>query len=127
MTTIRRRAAEWVAQQRLLHAAVDITYRRGDISAEMTAVVGSTRFEAEMEDGRIVETESRDYLVAPGDLVIEGVPIEPRPRDRIVETIAGKTCEFEVMAPAGQPVFAWIDPARLQMRIHTKQIEDEEQ
>lgn len=105
---------------------VPVSYRRGEDSVELVAVVGSTRFEAEQEDGRILESESRDYLVAPGDLVLDGQPVEPRRGDRIVETIGGQPCLFEVAAPAGEPIWQWIDPARIQMRIHTKQIEDPE-
>ena len=63
------------------------------------------------------ETESRDFIVRTADL-----PEEPRRGDRFAWR--GRT--YEVLAPAGQPVWLWCDGFMNARRIHTKETGGEE-
>lgn len=99
-----------------------VTYRRGAASMPVTAVVG--RYAADVGDGNglTVRTEVRDYLIAAADLVLGGVPVEPRGGDRIVEGDPAAGTVFEVMDLAGEGPWRYSDPARTVLRIHTRRV-----
>jgi len=105
---------------------VVVTYRRGEASAEVTATVGQTVFEVEDEYGVVMQSQTRDYLIAAADLVLAGQRIEPQEGDRIEERRDGKTRIYEVMAPGGEPAWRPSDPAGQILRIHTKEVATED-
>lgn len=108
-------ANQWLAGQRRLHLATDVTWSRGGATATAPATVGRTVFETESATGRVERMESRDYIVATSDL-----PSEPREGDKIAETHGAKTFHYEVMAPGGTPAVHYADATRTAYRIHTK-------
>lgn len=102
-------------------AGVTVTYHRGAFSVELPATVGST--DITILDGNGFQTivSSRDYLIEAAALVLDGEQVEPQKGDLIVEVIDGQTCTHQPLDLNGEPSFRYSDPARSQLRIHTKQ------
>lgn len=99
---------------------IPITYRRGDDSVELTAVVGQTATSLAIDEaGSQVRGSIRDYLVLPEDLVLDGAVTKPRPGDRITDPDG---VVLEVARLAGEPGWRWSDPGRQVVRIHTQEI-----
>lgn len=118
-------ADEWLAGQFRSHLSSAVTYTRGVNSISgLLATVGRTQFETTDDNGVVEAWESRDFIVSKSDMVLSSTAIEPARGDRITQTLNGATCVFEVMAPAGQPVWRWSDSRRYRMRIHTKLVSE---
>jgi len=111
-------AVESLVEQCRTGLARQITYRRGEKSASIAAVVGQTTFDQTNEYGVVTSTTSRDFLIAVSDLLLDGQPIEPARGDQIDDS--GRT--YEVMAPGDEPHWRFADPYRLIYRVHTKEI-----
>ena len=92
-------------------SSTDVTYRRGGMETSVKAVVGRTVFRSTNDYGVWVRTETRDFIVRADQL-----GLEPRQGD----VIDFDGCEYEVLAPYGEPVWRWSDPYRTARRIHTK-------
>jgi len=115
----------WLQAMRHEHAAHAVTYRRGAASVELAATVGRTEYEVDTGHGIVERYESRDYLLRAEELVLDGENGEqttPQTGDRIEEVIGETTVVYAVMAPANEPLWAYADPARLTIRVHTKQV-----
>jgi hypothetical protein len=115
-------AASWLADVRTAHLSHPVTYCRGDGSADVPATVGRTVFEIDDGSGAVERFESRDFLIAASALPVD----EPRPGDKVKEPAGGKLVVYEVMAPGKEPCWRWSDPFRKTVRVHTKQIGEEE-
>ena len=98
--------------------------RSGMSSLELTAIKAQTSFEQTDEEGLTTWAESIDFLIAPDDLVLNQVQLEPQAGDQIQELIGSNLCLFEVMALDGQTTWRWTDPYRTLRRVHTKQVEE---
>jgi len=120
MSNLLEQGAAWLQEQRTRHLTRTGTYLRGGESVELSATIGSTTFEQADEYGVLHRTESRDYLIAAGDLVLAGKLELPKPGDRIRETDGDQIFLYEVMAPGGEPAWRYSDPYRRTLRIHTK-------
>lgn len=107
------------------HAGVDIVYLRQAASVAVVASIGQTLFQSDNGTGVTSEFESRDFLVAAADLVLDGSQTLPKAGDRIRETAGGVTYVYEIMAPGNEPVWRYSDRERLMLRIHTKQVATE--
>lgn len=108
--------AEWLAEQRRSHLTHEIEYVAGTVSTNIVATIGRTEFEVATEGGVIERTESRDFIVATGDL--EEAPARG---DRIREPRGALVYVFEVMAPVqSAPAWRWADATRTAYRIHTR-------
>ncbi len=101
---------------------VTVTYRRGEESFEVTAVIGSTKVEIADQNGRRVRVEVRDYLLASADLLIDEQPIEPQNGDVIEQTIGTNVNSYEVTPLGADDCWRFSDPGQLEYRIHTKRI-----
>jgi len=112
--------AAWMTGQLQAAAGTTVTYRRGTDTADVTATIGRSEFEAQDQSGVIERWESRDYLVPAADMPFG----EPARGDVIVETSGTIELEYEVASPRGVPVFRYGDAFRSIVRIHTKQISD---
>ena len=110
----------WLTSQLNAAAGTTVTYRRGSDTAEITATIGRSEFEAQDQNGVIENWESRDFLVPAADLPFG----EPLRGDVIIETSGELELEYEVAAPRGVPVFRYGDAFRSIVRIHGKQIGD---
>lgn len=121
MGDVLRNAAIWLERMRTTHATTPITYRTADFDLEaVPATVGKTDFQVEGRSEVWQQFEARDFLLLAADLVHGGEFVEPQAGHQIIEA-DGTT--FEVMAPAGEPVWQWSDPYRQTARIHTKLVE----
>lgn len=119
------RGSEMLGRMRRAHISRPVTYRRGEQSAQLDAAVGSTAFERTDDYGVIHRVESRDYLIAAADLVIAGETVRPVAGDRVEEPGPDVLHVYEVIAPAGEPVWRYSDPQRRTIRIHTKLVRTE--
>jgi hypothetical protein len=114
---------EWLANQLKVHASSEVTYQRGLNQVQVQAVIGRTLLKLEDGYGGVhMEWTDRDFLIAPTELILAGLPILPERGDIIRETENGTTYLYEVMAPGNEPPWRWSDPHRQLFRIHTKQI-----
>jgi hypothetical protein len=96
-----KQGAEWLESQRRAHASTEVVYTRV-----------------------ITQVESRDYIVAVEDLVLDGEAIEPAPGDQIIEGDLDDGVKYEVMAIGGEGCWRWANHLRTAYRIHTKQAAD---
>jgi hypothetical protein len=111
--------AAWLSSQLKAAAGSVVTYRRGDLEAEVTATIGRSEFESTSSSGAIENWESRDFLILAADLPFG----EPERGDLVLELSGGDELEYEVAAPRGIPVFRYGDAFRSIVRVHTKQSE----
>lgn len=113
-------AAAWLSDIRRTHVSQAVTYVRGDLTVEVQATVGSTKFPLNTDDGGTIEYVARDYIIAVEDLVFgSGDPVEPQRGDKIIE--GDRT--YECMGPGGgEQDWRYSDPHHLAYRIHTKQV-----
>ena len=100
-----------------------VIYSRGSATATINATVGRTVFKQSGEYRSLIRTESRDYLIAAADLVLDGQRTEPQRGDRIVDTLNGQSITIEVLAPGDEACFRYSDPFRITLRIHTKLVD----
>ena len=104
-------------------AGRSVTYRRPSASqsVELTAVKGSTRYQAGDTDGLVTTVNVEDFLVEAAALTLGGSVAQPVAGDRIDEG----NLTYEVMAPGGsEPAWRYMDAGRTTLRIHTKLIDD---
>ncbi len=109
--------ASWLSAQLKANAGATVTYVRDGLAATVTAAVGRSAFEGAGQNGVLERWESRDYLVAAGELPFG----EPRRGDSIAETRNGETVVYEVASPRGVPEWHYGDAFRTIVRIHTIQ------
>jgi hypothetical protein len=115
-------ASVWLGEQRTAHLSRPVLYCRADDSVEVAATVGRTVFEIDDGSGAVERFESRDFLIGSSALPVD----EPRPGDKVKEAAGGKLVVYEVMAPGKEPCWRWSDPFRRTVRVHTKQIDEED-
>jgi hypothetical protein len=125
-----QKASAWLEDQRTKHLTQTVVYQRGTSdTVEALATIGTTVFRLDDGTGATIHVESRDYLILVADLVLVGMPIEPKRGDQIRETAlpgpGGQTLVYEVIGPGDEPCWRWSDPYRTTRRIHTKQIDTE--
>lgn len=121
MTDLLGKAADWLERQRHQHLTAAVWFERDGKRIGLQATIGRTQFESTDEYGRVLRTESRDFLVRAADLVIDGPAVLPRSGDLIIEG----GLRYEVMSPPGEPEWRWSDVNRSTLRIHTKQTDEE--
>lgn len=126
MTNLMHRGSQWLAGKLVQHAATPVTYRRGVVTAPLTATVGQTRYESHDQDGVITRSLVRDFLIDTAALVGSAIASLPKRGDQIEETVAGTTYVYEVANIGGEPPWRYSDPYRTKLRIHTRQINTRE-
>lgn len=117
------RGQAWLAEKLAQHASQPILYQRDDVSVELTATIGVSRYEQDDGEGVITRAQVRDYLVDTQALVQSAIGTLPRRGDRIIEQDGNITFVFEVMSLGSDPPWRYSDPFRVKLRIHTKQVE----
>lgn len=124
MADLLKRGAEWLARQLRDHAGQEVHYRRGSSVLQTWATVGRTEFQVDDGQGSTrIEHSDRDFLLLAGEFFLNGRLAEPRPGDRVEEFSSEGHFIYEVMAPAGLPVWRYDDPYRQMIRVHTKLVE----
>lgn len=127
MADLLKIGSDWLAAQFKAFASQTVTYVRGDSTVSVSATVGRTLLKLSDETGGVrMEWTDRDYLIQAAELVIGGVPIEPRQGDKIRETVGTTVNVYEVLAPGNEPVWRWSDGYGKVRRIHAKHVDTEE-
>lgn len=104
-------------------AGKTVTLRNGAGQAiELKAVIGSSTFDEEQEDGTVLQVESRDFIVAAADLDWGAGPVKPERDWEIDELIAGTIERFLVNPAPGVRHFERHDPYGYRLRLHTQRI-----
>lgn len=119
MADLLGKGAAFLHAKLIANASRPVLYRRGAQEATVQATIGRTLFRFDQDGGVTIRVETRDYLVAPGDL---GALFPPQSGDQVDETVDGITTTFEVTGPGGEPEWRWSGPDRQRMRIHSKRI-----
>jgi hypothetical protein len=110
-------------QAALAAAGRPVTIRRGASASVARACAGAIRGQALTEDGRVIEFESRDYLMPAASYAFDAVAVEPQRGDRVEEPIGLVTQVYEVAPPGpGDNCFRYMDPQRQWLRVHTKHV-----
>lgn len=126
MADVLEQAAIWLRRMQRQYAATTVLYMRGEQSVPVSATIGRTLFEVDDGYGVVVRFESRDFLIAPEELVLGDRRVLPQRGDRVQESQDGITFTYEVMSPGKDPPWRYSDPYRRTFRIHTKQVSDTE-
>ena len=119
MVDMLEQAAAWLGDRRKRFLSRTVSYGRGDSTVQVAATVGQTTFEVQDAYGAVEKWESRDFLIAAADLVLDDALVEPQRGDRITD---GQKV-YEVLAPGKEDVYRPSDPYGVTLRIHTKQVE----
>jgi hypothetical protein len=114
------KSASWLEKTRTKYAAQDVHFLRGDSSVAIRATIGRSLFEDTDNYGLLTRTETRDYLILAADLLMDDVPVTPKPGDQIIEGGLEDGLIHEVADPPGQPCWRWSDQYHTTYRIHTK-------
>lgn len=97
---------------------VSCTYRRGDITVEMTGVVKGTYKYQQLGHQGIIEQEFQDYVCFTEGLMEEIG--EPQPGDQIEELVGDVTETYELVSAAGISCWKYSDITnRTKIRLHT--------
>jgi len=123
---ILQQGVDWLDGQRTAHLSRTVTYQRGGESVEIAATLGATSLEVADEAGATVRTRQTDFIVSAAALVLGGATVTPQVGDRILVPSGGKVLVFEVLALPGGEHFRPADAAGTALRIHAKQIDEEE-
>jgi len=115
----------WLEEQRAWHLSRTVEYVRGSESVELSATLGSTRYELTDDAGATVQALATDFLVAADDLVLGGVVTKPRIGDRIRLPAGDSVQVFEVLDLAGTGHYRPAGSFGKTLRIHTKRIDEE--
>jgi len=122
MINLMQDGATWLGEQLQAAAGRSVTYRRGNRSATLTAVPSQHEYDVLDEDGFATKRQSYDFVVTAADLVLGSDTIEPRPGDRIDDTINGEERHFELMPLGDRPCCEWHDVTGIQLIVHCKRI-----
>lgn len=108
---------------------VEVEYRRlkpVEHSVTLNVVIAATTRAVEDEYGLHKVGGTRDYLLRAIDLILDGSQVEPKAGDVILETIAGKIRTYQVMSLAGGEAWRYSDRYYNVLRVHTKQIDEQQ-
>ncbi len=120
MNDVLRDGLTWLDTQRASHMASPVEYRRPPDTLAVNATFGKTDYEVSDESGLTVGSHVWDFLITAVEFSPEG--FEPEPGD----VIAANGRKYEVMNLGGEGCWRWSDPYRTTMRIHTKDIGNDE-
>ncbi|MBI3866814.1 MAG: hypothetical protein HY290_33460 [Planctomycetia bacterium] len=127
MSDLLQSGLAWLAQKLKQHASRQVTYERGVNSVVLLATPAKTQFEQSDTSGLKVDSEIRDFLIAPADLVLAGEMVLPERGDLIRESDGSTLHLFEVVPVGGEPPYRYTDPYRNLFRIHVREIDTEQE
>lgn len=120
MIDMMRKGMKWLELQRTKHMSSPVIYKTnrgaGLESVEVQATFGKTSYEVADGYGATIKTHVIDFLI-----LAEELQFEPEAGDIIVAN--GR--KYEVMNLIGESCWRWSDPYRMTLRIHTKDIGEE--
>jgi hypothetical protein len=113
----------WLQATRKASLASGVSYARASVgSVNLLATNAKKVYEVDAGDGSVISIESHDYLITVADLLINSIPIFPKPGDQITDAnMSGTPAVFEVMdLSRAKPCYEYSDDWRQTFRIHTK-------
>ena len=119
-------AVSWLGDMRTRHLSRTVEYVRGAESVELSATLGSTRYELTDDAGATVQAKATDFIVAADELVLSGAVTKPQIGDRIRLPAGAAVLVFEVLDLAGAGHWQPADPFGKALRIHTKLVDEED-
>lgn len=128
MTNMLGDGTAWLADQLEQHASESVTYRRPRTSGSVTLNATPETALAELIEDDQPVGEQWNYpawLIRPGDLVLDGLAVEPEAGDRISWTKGAKVLTYEVQPMLGDAVFEYVDANRNLMRVKTILIDED--
>jgi hypothetical protein len=97
-------------------------YRRGSLSAELTAWVSSAESSTVEANGVTVNIKARPFSFVRAEVILAGQKIEPRSGDIIEQVIAGVIESYEVMPLGNEPESAWRDVYGVMIEVYCKRV-----
>lgn len=125
MPDMLEQAVGWLGDMRTQHLSRTVEYVRGAETVELSATLGSTRYELTDDAGATVEAKATDFIVAADELALGGAAVKPQIGDRIRLPAGASVLVFEVLDLAGSGHWRPADPFGKALRIHAKQIDEE--
>lgn len=102
---------------------LEITYRRGsNTQASIPASIGSSDYEAEQLDGRVLTNQTADFIVAVSAIDwsnFDGAD-EPAEGDQVDATLDGVTRTYDLRPEPGVEAWRFSTEHRTHYRLHTK-------
>ncbi len=131
MNDLMARGMVWMRAQQRRCATVPAMYERADRGGgeprliAVRAVLGRPGAvgDKSVEPVRI-DANDLDFLISAADLSLDGEPIEPRPDDRLLVTLNGRACVYEVLPGGEGPPWRWSDPQRTVRRVHARLVDE---
>lgn len=121
MANMLAKAVERLQALQQTSAATPITYRRSRSSLAFSATRGQSTF-TDQDDMGVLTIVTSDFIFPVSliqSLTTSTSLVEPKAGD-VIE-VAGQGV-YEVLGSDNEPPFRYSDPARTQVRVHTKQI-----
>lgn len=125
MPDMLEQAVGWLGDMRAEHLSRTVEYVREAESVELSATLGSTRYELTDDAGATSEAKATDFIVAADELVLGSAVTKPQIGDRIRLPSGASVLVFEVLDLAGSGHWRPADPFGKALRIHAKQIDEE--
>lgn len=122
MPSLLEEGAAWLGEQLQGAAGIEVEYGRRSASLTMVGWPSMHEYEVLDEDGIPTRILSQDWTFVAAELVLDDQPIEPRPGDRITQTVDGEEFPFEVMPLEKKPCFERLDAAGRLVVVHTKRV-----
>jgi hypothetical protein len=114
-------ASAWLDSVHKSQVSQTVVIRSGsEMSAEISATIGSSDFQEDNGEGIVTNWQSRDYMIAVADYQLSGRITKPFPGHQILE--AGRT--YEVVSPGDEPAARYSDTSQRTWRVHTKLIDE---
>lgn len=125
MTNLLETGCDWLLDQREAHLATTVEYRRGVDVVDVSATLGSTRYEIADDNGVTVEALSVDFIVTAAALILDGNVVTPEVGDQIRVTRGSTVFVHEVLDLGAAGHYQPSDPFHKTLRVHAKEIDTE--
>lgn len=114
-------ASEQLADRMKTNAKRAIIYHRGSETVILEAWEGQTVFRTDTRERTYLDWGGKDFLMLWSDLILSNQKIEPQLGDWITRVGPdGSIEQYEVSAPAGEPVWRKSDQEGYIIRVHTR-------
>lgn len=126
MADLLQQGVDWLDGMRSAHLSRTVTYQRGCESLEIAATLGATSLEVTDEAGATVQSPQTDFIVSADALVLGGAVVTPLVGDRVSIPFGDKTLVYEVLSLPDGRHFRRCDGSGRMLRIHAKQVDEEQ-
>lgn len=99
---------------------MDVTYLRRKQSVSLVAIPARTPVRVDPQGQSRIESRMRDWLIVPGDLVIDEAEVLPIQGDTITDDSG---FVWRVVDIDGEPCWRYTNSAKVQIRVHSQLIQ----